>query len=110
MSSSALHDRAIYIVCAGAQAPVGRSVLTAAAAVRCGVSAYAEHPFMTDKHGEPMIVARAKWIDDDTPLEHRVAILAVANSPLPPLSHVGHNQRQRPQPLSSIPWYRPART
>lgn len=77
MSPSALHDDAIYIVGAGAQTPVGRYVLAAAAAVRCGISAYAEHPFMIDKHGEPMVVARADWLDETLPLEDRIATLAI---------------------------------
>lgn len=68
-------DEAICIVGAGAQTPVGRSVLAAAAAVRCGVSAYAEHPFMIDRCGEPMIVAMAEWLDESLPLEDRIATL-----------------------------------
>jgi 3-oxoacyl-[acyl-carrier-protein] synthase-1 len=56
---------------------VGRYVLAAAAAVRCGISAYAEHPFMIDKHGEPMVVARAEWLDECSPVEARVVALAV---------------------------------
>lgn len=77
MNPSAIQDDAIYIVGAGAQTPVGRCVLAAAAAVRCGISAYAEHPFMIDKHGEPMVVARAEWLDETLPLEDRIVTLAV---------------------------------
>ncbi len=77
MSVPMLQDEAIYIVGAGAQTPVGRYVLAAAAAVRCGISAYAEHPFMIDKHGEPMVVARADWLDETLPLEDRIVTLAV---------------------------------
>jgi len=77
MSIHQLQDEAIYIVGAGAQTPVGRSVLSAAAAVRCGISAYAEHPFMIDKHGEPMVVARAEWLDETLPVEDRIVTLAV---------------------------------
>lgn len=71
-----LHDSSLYLVGAGAQTPVGRYVLAAAAAVRCGISAYAEHPFMIDKHGEPMVVARADWLDETLPLEDRIVTLA----------------------------------
>ncbi|MFO0828491.1 MAG: beta-ketoacyl synthase N-terminal-like domain-containing protein [Phycisphaerales bacterium] len=67
----------LWIVGAGAQTPVGRYVLAAAAAVRCGISAYAEHPFMIDKHGEPMVVARADWLDETLPLADRIVTLAV---------------------------------
>jgi 3-oxoacyl-[acyl-carrier-protein] synthase-1 len=74
--NSSLRDESIYIVGAGAQTPVGRYVLAAAAAVRCGISAYAEHPFMMDKYGEPMVVARADWLAGTLPLEDRIATLA----------------------------------
>jgi 3-oxoacyl-[acyl-carrier-protein] synthase-1 len=76
MSDPVLQDDAIYIVGAGAQTPVGRSVLAAAAAVRCGISAYAEHPFMVDKHGEPMTVARADWLDETLPVTDRIIRMA----------------------------------
>ncbi len=69
-------DEALNVVGAGAQTPVGRSVLAAAAAVRCGISAYAEHPFMLDRRGEPVVVARAEWLDEVMPLEDRVVQLA----------------------------------
>lgn len=72
-----LQDKSIYVVGAGAQTPVGRSVPAAAAAVRCGLSAYAEHPFMIDQHGEPMVVAYARWLDAAPALEDRVVRLAV---------------------------------
>jgi hypothetical protein len=75
-----LHLRVVwkrFIVGAGAQTPVGRYVLAAAAAVRCGVSAYAEHPFMIDKQGEPMVVARADWLDEAISQEDRIVTLAV---------------------------------
>jgi len=68
---------AIYIVGAGAQTAIGRSVLSAAAAVRCAISAFAEHPFMVDRHGEPMVVARAGWLDHSVALEDRIVALAV---------------------------------
>jgi len=72
-----IRDDAIYIVGAGAQTPLGRSVLSGAAAVRCGISAVAEHPYMIDRHGEPMVVARAPWLNDSVALEERVVTLAV---------------------------------
>lgn len=75
-SLASLRSRALYIVGAGAQTPLGRYVLAAAAAARCGMSAYAEHPFMIDKDGEPMIVGRARWLEDSFSLEQRVGMLA----------------------------------
>jgi 3-oxoacyl-[acyl-carrier-protein] synthase-1 len=77
MQTTALEDGAIYIVGAGAQTPVGRCVPAAAAAVRSGACAYVEHAFMIDKCGEPMVVARADWLDDDLPLEERVVTLGI---------------------------------
>src|SRR5262245_57299063 len=77
MSSAFVNDEAVYIVGAGAQTAVGRYVLAAAAAVRCGISAFAEHHFMIDKYGEPMVVARAEWLDETLPLGDRVVTLAV---------------------------------
>ncbi len=77
MTTVSLEKSSIYIVGAGAQTPVGRSVHAAAAAVRCHLSAYAEHPFMFDQRDDPMIVARAMWLDETLPLEDRIVALAV---------------------------------
>lgn len=77
MSTHVIQEDSIYVVGVGASTPVGRSVFSAAAAVRCGIAAFAEHPFMIDKHGEPMVVSRAKWLDKDLPLEDRVVALTV---------------------------------
>ena len=77
MKTGTLQEDAIYIVGAGAQTPVGRSAPATAAAVRCHLSAYAEHPFMFDGRGEPMIVARAQWLDETFPLVDRIVTLAV---------------------------------
>ena len=95
MKNVALQKAAIYIVGAGAQTPVGRSVLATSASVRCGISAHAEHPFMIDKHGAPMIVARAQWLNKALPLEDRIATLAAdaAREALLPLAKLGLAQR-----------------
>jgi len=95
MSTMSSDDQAICIVGAGAQTPVGRYVLAAAAAVRCGICAYAEHPFMIDKHGEPMVVARAGWLDETLPIEDRIVTLAVdaAQEALHPLGAQFHTPR-----------------
>jgi len=97
MSQTQVDDRSICIVGAGAQTPVGRYVLAAAAAVRCGISAYAEHPFMIDRHGEPMVVARADWLEDGFSLEERIATLAAdaAREALQPLGTRGPALRAR---------------
>jgi 3-oxoacyl-[acyl-carrier-protein] synthase-1 len=48
----------------GASTPLGRDAWSSAAAVRAGISAFAEHPFMLDAFGEPMRVALAPWLHD----------------------------------------------
>ena len=77
MTIGALREGSLYVVGAGAQTPVGRSVLSAAAAVRTGLAAFAEHPFVVDSEGEPMIVARAGWLADAMEVEERTVALAV---------------------------------
>jgi 3-oxoacyl-[acyl-carrier-protein] synthase-1 len=72
-----VRDGAICIIGAGAQTPVGRSLLASASAIRCNISAGAEHPFMIDRHGDPMMVARAPWLDMSLRLDARVAALAI---------------------------------
>lgn len=59
---TAIEDNSVYIIAIGVQTPIGRCYRSAAAAVRCGISAYREHEFMIDKHGEPMVVANADWL------------------------------------------------
>ncbi len=78
MNPIRIQPDAVYVVGVGAQTPVGRNALSAAAAVRCGISAYAEHPFMIDKHGEPMVVARAEWLDEAMSVQDRVLQLGLA--------------------------------
>lgn len=76
MKTAVIQEDSIYIVGAGAQTPVGRSVLAAAAAVRCNVAAFSEHPFMIDEDGDPMVVARATWLAEDLPVADRIVALA----------------------------------
>ena len=53
----------VYIMGLGASTPVGRDAWSAAAAVRAGISGFAQHPYMIDSAGEPMCVALAPWLD-----------------------------------------------
>jgi len=64
MNAPHWQEDAVYVISVGAQTPVGRSALKAAAAVRCGISAYREHPYMIDRYGEPMVVAQADWLPE----------------------------------------------
>src|SRR5215475_7329125 len=52
-----------YVVGLGASTPVGRDAWSSAAAVRAGITGFADHPFMIDTAGEPMRVAMAPWVD-----------------------------------------------
>jgi 3-oxoacyl-[acyl-carrier-protein] synthase I len=49
-------DRGVSIIGVGARTPVGLNAPSTAAAVRAGISAMAEHPFMIDMMGESMVV------------------------------------------------------
>ncbi len=53
----------VYVTALGASTPVGRDAWATAAAVRAGISGFAEHPYMIDTAGEPMRVAIAPWLD-----------------------------------------------
>ena len=53
----------IFVTALGASTPVGRDAWSSAAAVRAGISGFAEHPHMIDTAGEPMRVAIASWLD-----------------------------------------------
>ena len=56
----------VYVAALGASTAVGRDAWSSAAAVRAGITGFAEHPYMIDKAGEPMKVARAPWLDIGT--------------------------------------------
>jgi 3-oxoacyl-[acyl-carrier-protein] synthase I len=87
MTRLEIREDSIYVVGVGAQTPVGRTALSAAAAVRCGLSAYAEHPFMIDRFGEPMVVAMAEWLDASMDAKARMIQMGfdAANEALAPL-------------------------
>jgi 3-oxoacyl-[acyl-carrier-protein] synthase I len=53
----------VCIVGLGASTPVGRDAWSSAAAVRAGISGFAQHPYMIDTAGEPMRAAMAPWVD-----------------------------------------------
>jgi len=55
----------IFVAALGATTPVGRDAWSSAAAVRAGISGFAEHPFMVDTVGQPMRAALAPWLDID---------------------------------------------
>lgn len=69
--------RAILLGC-GMRTPLGFNRPASAAAVRAGISAIAEHPFMIDRFGQPMKVARDVGLDVDVFGADRLAGLAIA--------------------------------
>lgn len=72
-------QRPVHIVGVGANTPLGRSAWATAAAVRAGISAMGEHPFMIDTAGESMKVVRAPWLEVDLgPAERMEALLLPA--------------------------------
>jgi 3-oxoacyl-[acyl-carrier-protein] synthase-1 len=58
-----MNGEPIWIVGLGAATPVGRNAWSSAAAVRAGISGFAEHPYLVDATGDPMRVAIAPWLD-----------------------------------------------
>ena len=70
-----MREPALPIVAFGASTPVGRDAWSSAAAVRAGISGFAEHPYMIDTAGEPMRGAFAPWLDIDLPLQQRFEAL-----------------------------------
>jgi 3-oxoacyl-[acyl-carrier-protein] synthase-1 len=58
-----LQPQAVHVVSLGASTPVGRDAWSSAAAVRAGISGFAEHPYLTDSMGEPARLAMAPWLD-----------------------------------------------
>lgn len=79
----------------GAATPVGTSALASAAAVRAGLTGFAEHPFMFDSQGEPMTVAQCTWLSEELSVDRRIGrclITAVAECLEPlHLAAVGDN-------------------
>lgn len=55
----------IYVVALGASTAIGRDAWSSAAAVRAGITGFAQHPYMIDTAGQPMRIARAPWLDID---------------------------------------------
>jgi 3-oxoacyl-[acyl-carrier-protein] synthase I len=67
----------LFIRSYAAVTPVGLDAASAAAAVRAGIAAQGEHPFMVDRHGAPMIVARVPVLTQDSDAVPRLLELAL---------------------------------
>jgi 3-oxoacyl-[acyl-carrier-protein] synthase-1 len=57
--------RLIVIVGVGARTPVGLTAPATAAAIRAGISGFAQHPYMIDTAGKKMVVAFAPYLSID---------------------------------------------
>jgi 3-oxoacyl-[acyl-carrier-protein] synthase-1 len=69
-------DCTVVIVGQGAQTAIGMTAAASAAAVRAGVSGFAQHPFVVDTAGNRMIVACAPYLSIDVTGAERLATLA----------------------------------
>jgi 3-oxoacyl-[acyl-carrier-protein] synthase-1 len=85
----------LFVAAVGASTPVGRDAWASAAAVRAGLTGFAEHPYMVDTAGEPMQVATAPWLDIDCEGSERFeALLCPAiEQTLSPLEDAGGGAR-----------------
>ncbi len=81
------HMADVFICGLGAVTPVGLTAPASAAAVRAGISGFAEHPFMVDSVGEPMFVAQCPLVTSHTTLSTRIAdcLIAAIHEALSPL-------------------------
>ena len=68
----------IVVVGAGARTPLGFDTASSAAAVRAGISAIQDHPYMIDRFGERMKVTRDTGIDVDLRGPDRAVEIAVS--------------------------------
>jgi 3-oxoacyl-[acyl-carrier-protein] synthase I len=70
--------RPLAIIGCGARTPLGLDRVSSAAAVRAGVSAIDEHPYMIDRFGDPMKVTRDLFLPERALGEERMDELALA--------------------------------
>ncbi len=101
-------DGDIGICGIGVCSAVGLAPAAAAAAVRCGVSGFSEHPFVVDQAGDRVIVARVPGLDESqSPADRMQRLAAVAFAQV---IEVLRRRQDRSQPLPiflGIPGARP---
>jgi 3-oxoacyl-[acyl-carrier-protein] synthase-1 len=100
----------IEVVAVGARTPVGSTAESSAAAVRAGISRYAEYPFI-DARGEPVVVAADGELDPK--LEGRDRLVPLVESVLDEVEvKLGSAvlQGSRPRLLLALPEARPGFT
>lgn len=67
----------IVIIGCGGRTPLGYDIVSSAAAVRSGISAIAEHPFMIDRFGKPMRVTRDAVLDPELSGVERLVAMTI---------------------------------
>jgi len=94
----------------GAVTPIGRNVWSSAAAVRAGLTGFAQHPVMTDVEGRPLQVACYPWLLDAFTSVARIAgplVEAIRQALEPVLSSFGAHGRPNIHLLVNLPIARP---
>lgn len=82
----------VHVVWGGACTSVGGTLAASAAAVRAGVAAFEDHPYIVDSTSKPLVVARAGYVPDDVGGLERLLALAIpaAEEALDVLASVAH--------------------
>lgn len=62
------------IVGLGARTPVGLRAATSAVAIHAGITRLAEHPYMVDKAGDPLVVAMDRSLEEPRGLDRMLAL------------------------------------
>jgi len=78
----------VQIVGVGACTALGADAPSTAAAVRAAIAGFADHPYMIDNAGDPMVVARASYLPESPNTVERFVALAIpaAKEALAPLT------------------------
>ena len=71
MNTSAGKNIDICVVGVGATTPVGQRASSSASAVRAGIAGFADHPYLIDRDGDPLVVASAPFLDEYTEVGNR---------------------------------------
>ncbi|MEW5702962.1 MAG: beta-ketoacyl synthase N-terminal-like domain-containing protein [Candidatus Zixiibacteriota bacterium] len=109
MTAKREHD-SVCIVGIGACTALGADLPASAAAVRAAISGFADHPYMIDKAGDPMVVARALFVPEDLTAANRLAHIAAeaAKEALAPFTGSGKRLQKLPT-VVGLPPDRPGR-
>src|SRR5258706_7115637 len=70
--------RDLNVISVGARTSLGVDLASSAAAARAGITAFGDHPFMIDRAGRRMLVARDSTLTIEAEGEERLAQLVAA--------------------------------